>query len=97
MANTEKQESRYEELWEKAKRIFLENTDTCYIIDMLDDDEQKEYWKLCDEESHIKVKTTENVIIDVFVANERVYPIKEYLMSPSSEIYLPRENIIEYL
>jgi len=38
--------SRYDELWEKAKLTFLENTDTKYIIDMLDEDEQAEFWKL---------------------------------------------------
>ena len=34
------------ELEEKAKRIFLEHTDWNYVLDMLDDDEKKEYAKL---------------------------------------------------
>ncbi len=34
------------ELEEKAKRIFLEHTDWNYVLDMLDDDEKKEYDKL---------------------------------------------------
>ncbi len=34
------------ELEEKAKRIFLEHTDWDYVLDMLDDDEKKEYAKL---------------------------------------------------
>ncbi len=38
-----KEMKRLEELEEKAKELFLENTDTKYIIDMLDDNEQKEH------------------------------------------------------
>jgi hypothetical protein len=34
------------ELEEKAKRIYLEHTDWNYVLDMLDDDEKKEYAKL---------------------------------------------------
>lgn len=44
--NLKIKKQRILELEEKAKRIFLEHTDWDYVLDMLDDDEKKEYAKL---------------------------------------------------
>jgi len=46
MNSTEKKELRIEELEEKARRKYIEYSDWKYVIDCLDDDEQKEYKKL---------------------------------------------------
>tara|TARA_Y100000004_G_C8803634_1_gene364557 strand:+ start:462 stop:638 length:177 start_codon:yes stop_codon:yes gene_type:complete len=39
---------RVEELEEKARKIYMENTDWDFVLDMLDEDERKEYDELYD-------------------------------------------------
>ena len=39
---------RVEELEEKARKIWMENTDWDFVLDMLDEDERKEYDELYD-------------------------------------------------
>ena len=39
---------RVEELEEKARKIYMENTDWDFVLDMRDEDERKEYDELYD-------------------------------------------------
>ena len=41
-------EDRLNELWNKAKERFIDNTDHKEIIEMLDNDDKYEYWSLYD-------------------------------------------------
>lgn len=43
-----KMEDRLNELWNKAKERFIDNTDHKEIIEMLDKDDKYEYWSLYD-------------------------------------------------
>ncbi len=46
-----------------------------------------------DLSSHYTVKLIDGTECIVFEANDRIYPLKEYIESPHREIYLPKENI----
>lgn len=46
MAFTDKDKNRMFELETKAKEKYIENSDWDAVIEMLDEGEQKEYWKL---------------------------------------------------
>jgi len=58
---------RIKELEEKAKRIYLEHTDWDYVLDMLDDDERKEYDEYIKvyDESYMPEKEVEKMLNEI--------------------------------
>ena len=50
MKISEKEKERLKELITQAKETFIDNSDWYAVIEMLDKEEQKEYWKLSDKD-----------------------------------------------
>jgi hypothetical protein len=101
----ENQEEREEgkeldELFDKAKEQFLENTDTQNIIDMLDEKEEKRYWELNNKKLNNHQKKLE-LLEQMFCKDEGVlskyteattHTIKEWIKEKDIDNLLRLEN-----
>ena len=58
---------RIKELEEKATKLYMENTDWDYVLNMLDDDERKEYDEYIKvyDESYIRGKEVEKMLNEI--------------------------------
>lgn len=52
------------------------------------------FWSSCDIDNHISIELSNGQKVTAFKANDRIYPLKEYVESPHQEIYVLDGDIV---
>jgi len=90
----------YEFLTKGQKKSIVkdleENLKMCGVFGMetIDHPVWFKFMKALDEDNHYEIVTIHGEVITVFEANDRIYPLREYIKQPYHEIDIPKENIM---
>jgi hypothetical protein len=52
------------------------------------------FWSACDIDNHVNIELSNGQKVAAFKANDRIYPLKEYVESPHLEIYVLDSDIV---
>jgi hypothetical protein len=52
------------------------------------------FWSACDIDNHVNIELPNGQTVAAFKANDRIYPLKEYIENPHREIYVLDSDIV---